>query len=141
MTFALEQSFMSSFIQTNLAKPRAWLPQELALDASWIHHLSREAVADIEVALQHAKATGKPWLEMTANDFPLRRHAKQAIDQAFAFTQTAYGMCLLKGFPVDRWSAEDARLAHWGIGLNVGVARTQNIASQVMNDVRDEGGS
>lgn len=141
MTFALEQSFMSSFIQTNLAKPRAWRPQELALDASWIHHLSREAVEDIEVALQHAKATGKPWLEMTANDFPLKRHAKQAIDQAFAFTQTAYGMCLLKGFPVDRWSTEDARLAHWGIGLNVGVARTQNIASQVMNDVRDEGGS
>jgi hypothetical protein len=141
MTFALEQSFMSSFIQTNLAKPRAWLPQELALDASWIHHLSREAVEDIEVALQHAKATGKPWLEMTANDFPLRRHAKQAIDQAFTFTQTAYGMCLLKGFPVERWSVEDARLAHWGIGLNVGVARTQNIASQVMNDVRDEGGS
>jgi hypothetical protein len=128
-------------IQTNLTKPCAWLPSELRQDLSWIHHLSREAVHDIEVALQHAKATQKPWLQMTANDFPLKRHAKQAIDHAFAVTQTGYGMCLLKGFPVDRWSVEDARLAHWGIGLNVGVARTQNIASQVMNDVRDEGGS
>ena len=132
---------MSTFIQTNLEKPRAWFPQDLSRDSSWIHFLSREAVTEIEEALQHAKATGKNWLEMTANDFPLKRHAKQAIDQAFAVTQTAYGMCLLKGFPVERWSVEDARLAHWGIGLNVGVARTQNIASQVMNDVRDEGGS
>jgi hypothetical protein len=114
---------MSPFIQTNLEKPRAWLPNELRQDFSWIHHLSREAIIEIEQALQHAKATQKSWLEMTASDFPLQRHAKQAIDQAFAVTQTGYGMCLLKGFPVERWSVEDARLAHWGIGLNVGVAR------------------
>jgi hypothetical protein len=136
-----KQSLMSPSIQTHIEKPRAWLPPELHKDFSWIHHLHREAIHEIEEALQHAKATQKTWLEMTANDFPLKRHAKQAIDQAFAVTQTGYGMCLLKGFPVERWSVEDARLAHWGIGLNVGVARTQNRASQVMNDVRDEGGS
>jgi hypothetical protein len=141
LAIRVKQSVMSPFIQTNLEKPRAWLPNELQQDFSWIHHLSREAIIEIEQALQHAKATQKSWLEMTANDFPLQRHAKQAIDQAFAVTQTGYGMCLLKGFPVERWSVEDARLAHWGIGLNVGVARTQNRASQVMNDVRDEGGS
>jgi hypothetical protein len=132
---------MRSFNSSHLEKPRAWLPKELGQDFSWIHHLSREATLEIEEALQHAKATEKSWLQMTANDFPLKRHAKQAIDRAFALTQTAYGMCLLKGFPVDRWSVEDARLVNWGIGLNVGVARTQNRASQVMNDVRDEGGS
>ena len=137
----LESCVVITFIQTNLEKPRAWFPRELSLDSSWIHFLSREAVAEIEQALQHAKSTGKDWLDMTANDFPLRRHAKEAIDQAFAVTQTGYGMCLLKGFPVEHWSVEDARLAHWGIGLHVGVARTQNMASQVMNDVRDEGGS
>ena len=132
---------MPSFNLSHFEKPRAWLPQELGQDFSWIHHLSREATLEIEEALQHAKATEKSWLQMTANDFPLKRHAKEAIDRAFAVTQTAYGMCLLKGFPVDRWSADEARLVNWGIGLNVGVARTQNRASQVMNDVRDEGGS
>jgi hypothetical protein len=131
---------MLSFNSSHIEKPRAWLPKELGQDFSWIHHLSREATLEIEEALQHAKATEKSWLQMTANDFPLKRHAKEAIDRAFAVTQTAYGMCLLKGFPVDRWSVEDARLVNWGIGLNVGVARTQNRASQVMNDVRDEGG-
>jgi hypothetical protein len=48
-------------------------------------------------------------------------------------------MCLLKGFPVDRWSEDETRLAYWGMGLHVGVARTQNRASDILNDVRDVG--
>jgi alpha-ketoglutarate-dependent taurine dioxygenase len=61
------------------------------------------------------------------------------VQRAFATTQGRWGMCLLKGFPVDRWSVEDSKLAYWGVGLHAGVARTQNPASQYMNDVRDEG--
>ena len=121
--------------------PRAWSPEELRQDSSWVHHLSPQAIEELELALAHAKDSGKSWLQMTSHDFPLNGAAKDAIDRAFDATQKDYGMCLLKGFPVQRWSVEDARLAYWGIGLNVGVARTQNQASQVMNDVRDEGGS
>ena len=121
--------------------PRPWLAQELNQDSSWIHWLNAEAIEGFEKALAHAKKSGKPWLQMTSEDFPLSGAAKGAIDLAFDATQKDFGMCLIKGFPVQRWSVEDARLAHWGIGLNVGVARTQNQASQVMNDVRDEGGS
>jgi hypothetical protein len=121
--------------------PRPWLAQELNQDSSWVHWLSAEAIEGFEKALAHAKKSGKPWLHMTSEDFPLSGAAKGAIDRAFAVTQKDFGMCLIKGFPVHRWSVEDARLAHCGIGLNVGVARTQNQASQVMNDVRDEGGS
>ena len=98
----VKQSVMSSFIQTNLEKPRAWFPKELRQDFSWIHHLSREAVIEIEQALQHAKATQKSWLQMTANDFPLQRHAKQAIDQAFAVLQTPF--CMLIQVPLLIWS-------------------------------------
>lgn len=119
--------------------PRPWLAQELSQDSSWVHWLSSEAIAGFEKALTHAKNSGKPWLQMTSEDFPLSGAAKGAIDRAFGITQKDFGMCLIKGFPVQGWSVEDARLAHWGIGLNVGVARTQNQASQVMNDVRDEG--
>jgi hypothetical protein len=76
---------------------------------------------------------------MTAADFPLNPAARDAVQRAFATTQGRWGMCLLKGFPVDRWSEEDSKLAYWGVGLHAGVARTQNPASQYMNDVRDEG--
>jgi hypothetical protein len=121
--------------------PRAWTAEELRRDQAWIQRLSEAEVAGFEAGLAHAKGVAKDWLDMTAEDFPLDDAALGALQRAFASTQTGFGMCLLKGFPVDRWSAEDARLVHWGVGLHVGVARPQNRASQVMNDVRDEGGS
>lgn len=78
---------------------------------------------------------------MTAADFPLNEAAADSLRTAFAATQTGYGLCLIKGFPVGSWSVDDARLAYWGIGLHVGVARPQNMASELMNDVRDAGGN
>ncbi|WP_229722839.1 TauD/TfdA family dioxygenase [Xylophilus rhododendri] len=50
-------------------------------------------------------------------------------------------MCLLKGFPTDDWTETETRLAYWGLGLYMGVGRTQNRASEFINDVRDAGGS
>lgn len=121
--------------------PKAWFAEDLERDSSWIHRLSADAVAGFDAALAHAKALQKPMLSMTSDDFPLNEAAAAALKDAFAETQDKFGLCLLKGFPVERWSVDDARLVYWGIGLHVGVARTQNRASQVMADVRDEGGS
>ena len=119
--------------------PRGWTTEEARTDTSWVQHLSADEVAGFDAALAHAKATGKPWLEMTAEDFPLPEASRSALKRAFATAQGRWGLCLLKGFPVDRWSEDDAKLAYWGMGLHTGVARTQNPASQYMNDVRDEG--
>jgi hypothetical protein len=119
--------------------PRAWVADDLRRDPSWIHALTPAAVAGIERALAHARAAGKGWLAMTAADFPMGEPARIEVHRAFDATQQRYGLCLLRGFPVRRWSADDARLALWGIGLHVGVARPQNRMSEVMNDVRDEG--
>ena len=127
--------------QHSLPPPRAWGAEELRRDHSWIQRLSKAEIEGFEGALAHARGLAKDWLEMTAADFPLDDAASAALQRAFESTQTGYGICLLKGFPVDRWSVEEARLVHWGVGLHVGVARPQNRASQVMNDVRDEGGS
>jgi hypothetical protein len=120
-------------------KPRGWTSEDARLDTSWIQRLSADEVGGFDAALAHAKAAGKPWLAMSAQDFPLTEAALGALRRAFATSQGRWGMCLLKGFPVDRWSEEDTKLAYWGMGLHVGVARTQNPASQYMNDVRDEG--
>lgn len=125
--------------QTQRAELHAWTPDELRRDTSWIQTLSPQAVAGVEHALAHAQAAGKPWFDMAATDFPLDEPARSEIRRAFDSTQQAYGLCLLRGFPVDRWSPDDARLALWGVGLHVGVARPQNKMSEVMNDVRDEG--
>lgn len=122
-------------------QPRGWTTEDARRDTSWIQRLSADEVAGFDAALAHAKSVGKTWLAMTAEDFPLDPAARGALQRAFATTQGRWGMCLLKGFPVDRWSEEDAKLAYWGMGLHAGVARTQNPASEYMNNVRDEGGA
>lgn len=125
----------------NDTRPRAWTSEDARRDTSWIQRLSAGDVAELDAALAHAKAAGKPWLEMAAQDFPLGAAARDALRRAFATAQGRWGMCLLKGLPVERWSEEDTKLVYWGIGLHAGVARTQNPASEYMNDVRDAGGA
>ena len=125
----------------HIPPPRAWSAEQLRRDDSWIQTLSTAEIAGFEAGLTHAKGLAKDWLDMTEADFPLDDAARGALQRAFASTQTGFGICLLKGFPVGRWSVDESRLVHWGVGLHMGVARPQNRASQVMNDVRDEGGS
>lgn len=122
-------------------RPRAWTAEDVRIDQSWTQHLSQEEVHGFKRALEHAKKLNKHFLEMEQADFPLADAARAALDRAIATTQGRWGMCLLKGFPVDDWSEDDTRLAYWGMGLYMGVGRTQNRDSQIMNDVREAGGS
>lgn len=123
------------------AQAAGWTSQQATDDPSWIQRLSPEAVQGFDAALQHAKATGKELVDMEQADFPLPAVSRQALERALQATQGPWSMCLLKGFPVERWSESDVRLAYWGMGLYMGVARTQNRNSDILNDVRDAGGS
>jgi hypothetical protein len=120
--------------------PRAWTAAAARDDTSWILRLGAEEAEGFDLALQHARAAGKPYTAMTQADFPLPAASRDALVRASAMTQGRWGMCLLKGLPSGRWSEDDARLACWGMGLHMGTARTQNRASHFMNDVRDAGG-
>lgn len=125
----------------NSSGPKAWTAAQAEADRSWILRLNEEQVDGFRSALAHARTLGKAFLDMTREDFPLTEAAKQALVDAVALTQGRWGMALIKGFPVYEWTEEEARLAYWGMGLHMGVARTQNRASEIMNDVRDAGGS
>jgi len=121
-------------------RPLPWTAEQVRQDDSWILRLTDEQVDDIQTALAHAKRVNKPLLSMQQEDFPLSSTAQAALQQAIDMTQQRWGMCLLKGFPVNDWSEDDTRLAYWGMALYMGVGRTQNRASQFINDVRDAGG-
>ncbi|OZI45320.1 TauD/TfdA family dioxygenase [Bordetella genomosp. 4] len=121
-------------------RPLPWTAEQVRQDNSWILRLTDEQVDGIQAALAHAKRLDKPLLAMEQADFPLSAAAQAALQQAIDMTQRRWGMCLLKGFPVNDWSEDDTRLAYWGLALYMGVGRTQNRASQFINDVRDAGG-
>lgn len=121
-------------------RPQPWTARQASEDRSWVLRLNEAQVQGMREALAHAKAVNKPLLEMEQADFPLNDAARDVLRQAIDTTQGRWGMCLLKGFPVDEWTEQEARLAYWGMSLHMGVARTQNRASEIMNDVRNEGG-
>jgi hypothetical protein len=120
--------------------PRAWTADEARQDTSWVQHLTSAEVDGFQLALDHCKTIDKPLLALEQTDFPLNDAARTALASAIATTQGRWGMCLVKGFPVDNWTEAETKLAYWGMSLYMGVGRTQNRASQVMNDVRNEGG-
>lgn len=119
--------------------PASWSRLDVENDASWIQRLTAEEIAGVDQALVFAKKQNKPFLEMSPADFPLSEAASRALQCSVRATQARWGFCLLKGFPVQRWSEEDARLAYWGLGLHMGVARIQNKVSDILTDVRDVG--
>ncbi len=121
--------------------PQAWKAEDVRRDNSWILRLTSEEVEGFRAALTYAKAHPKPLLAMTQADYPLPEVSKKALERSIATTQGRWGMCLVKGFPTDEWTEEEVRVAYWGMGLYMGVGRTQNRASEVINDVRDAGGS
>ncbi|KAL3447270.1 hypothetical protein BJX65DRAFT_318300 [Aspergillus insuetus] len=122
-------------------KPRAWKAKDVESDKTWILRLTPEEIDGFRSALAYAKAHPKELLDMTQADYPLPAASKAALERAIATTQGRWGMCLVKGFPVNEWSEADMRVAYWGMGLYMGVGRTQNRMSEVINDVRDAGGS
>lgn len=122
-------------------RPQGWKAEDARRDTSWIIHLTSEEVDGFREALAHARKANKHLLEMEQGDYPLSEASRRALQKAIDTTQGRWGMCLVKGFPTDEWSEEDMRVAYWGMGLYMGVARTQNRASEVINDVRDAGGS
>ncbi|KAK7989385.1 hypothetical protein PG989_009700 [Apiospora arundinis] len=121
--------------------PQAWKADDVRKDDTWILRLTPEEVDGFRTAMEHARKANKPLLDMEQADFPLPAASRLALERAIATTQGQWGMCLVKGFPTDEWTEPDLRMAYWGMGLYMGVARPQNRASEVINDVRDAGGS
>jgi hypothetical protein len=118
--------------------PAVWTGREMAARRDWIHVLSPAEIADLDHAVAHARATGKPLERLERQDFPLGTLAASAerwLDQL----ETGRGFLLVRGVPVERYAERDATLAYWGLGLHLGRPVSQNAAGDRLGQVRDEG--
>ena len=129
---------MTSIARESLATPSTWHGPELSTHADWIRRLSDEQVDDLENALLVAKTTGKSMTELTREDFPLPGLAP-AIGEWMEALQNGRGFINVKGIPVDRHDDEEIALIHWGLGLHMGTAVSQNAAGDLLGHVRDTG--
>lgn len=122
------------------AQTQGWTAAQATEDRSWTLQLTPLQVAGFKQALEHAQQANKPMLEMTAADFPLPDTCREVLCEAISLTQGRWGFSLTKGFPVHEWTEAQTRLAYWGMGLHMGVARPQNMAGEFLSDVRNAGG-
>ncbi len=115
----------------------AWKSADMG--ASWLRVLTpeeRAALADMLVAV---RATGKTILELTRDDVPLGAFAG-VLPVLRHQLEHGVGFMTLRGAPSDHFSPDDNRLLFWSLGLHLGVARPQGRTSQLMSDVRADGG-
>lgn len=118
--------------------PAAWTRASLDQDDGWILRLGDADLAELDRALESAKARGATVPTMVREDFPLDALAARLRSIAVDLTQ-GRGLVLVKGLPMDRWSKADAGLVFWGLGRHLGTAIAQNAYGDVLGHVFDLG--
>ena len=125
---------------TPITAPHAWRSHELAGASDWVHRLSADEVRDLDRAVAHARASGKPLAALTRADFPLGALAP-SLERWLDELELGRGVVLVRGVPVERYGEADASLAYWGLGLHLGRSVSQNAAGDLLGHVRDLGAS
>jgi hypothetical protein len=110
---------------------------DLSATTDWIRPVSAAAVAECEVALGSLRRRGLSWPNFGREEFPLPGFARE-LDSVLEELENGRGLVLLRGFPVDRWAAEDLRDIYWGVGSHLGHIRCQNARGELIGEVRDE---
>jgi hypothetical protein len=118
--------------------PAAWLGRNLRGDRSWIHRLSPNEIADLDVLVQRRQAGRLDFSQLTRDDAPLPTLGK-TIARWLEEIRLGRGFVLVKGIPLDRYSPDEAAIAYWAIGLHLGLPKPQNKAGDLLGHVRDTG--
>ena len=121
-----------------LAIPAAWAGADIRARGEFRRRLSDADIAEIETALAHAKAAGKPTIELTADDLPLPRLAHRIAAWRDELCD-GLGFVVVTGVPVERWSRSDAERFFWAFGQHLGVPGLQNPQGDLLGHVLDTG--
>lgn len=128
-------------LSNELPAPKGWVRAELEQDSSWIRPLTAHEITDLETSLRQVLALGKTEFDLAAADFVLTERTRALLTEVMQATQTRYGLCLVRGFPVANWSKAELRTLFWCLGLCCGVPRPQGKQSQYVSDVTNTGGT
>ena len=117
-----------------------WRGRDMRQTEDWIYHLSSSEIREIDAALRHAKSRGLSGIQVARQDFPLPTFAA-TIDRITDELANGRGFILIRGFPAQDYSKEDAGTIFWGLGTHIGRPWPQNAQGDVLGDVRDTGRS
>ena len=121
----------------HISGPEAWLGRDMAASTEWIRPVSASAAAELDAALRGVQRRGLSWPKFGRDDFPLPTFSRE-LGAALEELENGRGFVLLRGIPVDRYSAAELKDLSWGLGAHLGWQRHQNALGELIGEVRDE---
>ncbi|MBV1796238.1 TauD/TfdA family dioxygenase [Siccirubricoccus sp. G192] len=118
--------------------PSAWTGAEMARSTEWLHQLSPTELAELDAAIRAHTASGRAMGEITAESFRLPTLGPRLAGILHDLLH-GRGFTVLRGFPVERYSTEEAAIAYLGIGAHFGSFRSQNARGHLLGHVKDIG--
>jgi len=116
----------------------AWKSAEMKARDDWIHVLTEAEVEDLDRALRAVQQRGLEMAAVTRDDFPLPVLEPYLADLEKT-VRTGRGFALLRGIPVDRYTADEVFMIKWGIGTHLGEKVSQNSYGDLLGHVYDHG--
>ena len=113
-------------------------------DEEWVVDLSDGArfgfdpIESLAEALRGVESLGRPTRELRREDFRWPR-LRPLIEDWRRRIVGGRGFVLLRGLPVEGWSAAQIERVYWGLGLHLGFPGAQNPAGDLLGHVRDTG--
>lgn len=122
-----------------LQHPAAWLPADLTNAAErWQYTFSDDDIAELTQGLRQIQASKKIVPNFDKDDFPLPGlMAKLAPYQREL--DHGLGVVYIQGFPIERFSKDEASAIFWGLGMHFGKPWEQNERGHLLGDVINEG--
>lgn len=117
---------------------QVWWGPQMAARSDWLHVFTDAELAQIDAVVQKADASGRDLLTFGPQDFPLPL-LSQRLDDVRGHLLRGRGFHLFRGLPVERYSARQAALAYWAIGLHLGEPVSQNGKGHVLGHVANLG--
>jgi len=118
--------------------PSVWYGPQLRERTDWIRQFSAAELAELDAAVRAYKASGAPLEEISPARFPLPTLGA-AIGAVKRELLEGRGFAMLRGFPVERYTREEAAIAYLGVGSWIGSARSQNAKGHLLGHVKDLG--
>ena len=115
-----------------------WRAEQMADPAAWTEMLTPAEVAEVGIAVAHARARTGDLLEIGKADFPLSKLAPRlkAIEREL---MDGRGFVVIRGLPRETWSNDELCYAYWGVGAHLGRPWPQNHYGHLLGDVTDQG--
>lgn len=116
--------------------PGLWRGADLQDSTDWIFRFPQDALAEIDRALRGVQARKLVPPAFGKADFPLPEFSR-VLAGMLEELETGRGFFLMRGFPIERYSTDEAEIIFWGLGQHLGTALSQNADGHLIGHVRN----